>query len=349
MGNELAFLKSIIYSNFARLGFPLKISYAVTYRCNLQCKICNIWKKPLVQDELTPGEIDAFFEKANKFFWVNLTGGEVFLRPDLHEIVGSILTHCRDLHSLHVATNGQLKDKAVDLVKFTRQKNSALKIVFTVSIDGPLPLHDALRGRDGAWERAMGTFLALASMDNVKPQIGFTLSEHNASSFPDTFAAIKQRYPPLRFDDININIFQKSAIYYENQDMPDCDYGELVNRTRQILEMDKDAFSVNNFLRRSYLRLFPRYIRRKKYPIKCQALSSTCFLDPYGNLYPCLAFNKKLANIKQMRASLATLWNSQEAREIAKECSHNICPSCWSPCDAYSAIGGSLAQSLCVL
>ena len=347
MGKKLVFLKSILYSNFARLGFPLKISYAVTYRCNLQCKICNIWKKPPSKDELTPGEVDVFFRKANKFFWVGLTGGEVFLREDLPEVVGSILTHCKDLYSLHVATNGQLKDKVVDLVNFIRKKHTALKIIFTVSIDGPISLHDQLRGKEGAWEKAMQTFLALKPMDNVKPQIGFTLSAYNASSFPDTFAAIKERYPALRFDDININIFQKSAIYYENQDMPECDYQDLVNRTRQILEMDQDAFSVNNFLRRSYLRLFPRYVRRKRYPIRCQALSSTCFLDPCGNIYPCLAFNKKLVNIRQMSKDFTWFWNSQESVALAKACSQGQCPSCWSPCDAYSAIGGSLAQSLC--
>ena len=49
--NDLRFISRAFISNFTRLNFPFKISYAVTYRCNLQCKMCNIWKKEHQQKE----------------------------------------------------------------------------------------------------------------------------------------------------------------------------------------------------------------------------------------------------------------------------------------------------------
>jgi len=343
---ELLFLKSILLSNFLRLNFPLKISFAVTYKCNLRCKMCNIWKKSPPEGEITLKEIDTFFKNAPKFYWVGITGGEPFLRRDLPEIADIVLTYCYRLSALHFATNGQLSDKIINLVRYIRKKNAKLKIVFTVSIDGPPALHNEIRGQAGAWENAIETFIRLKDMESVKAQIGFTLTSHNLGRFEETFSSIREFDPALRFDDININIFQRSNFYYENQDMPGHDTDELVAETKKILNSDKDDFSVNNFLRRKYLRLYPRYVRTKKYPLKCQALSSTCFLDPYGNLFPCLAYSKKLLNIKDIKEPLASIWNKDYARKLSSECSNNICPSCWSPCDAYSAIGGSVIRML---
>lgn len=343
---DLLFLKSILISNFSRLNFPLKVSYAVTYRCNLRCKMCNIWKKDSFHSELTTKEIYTFFKNANKFYWVGITGGEPFLRADLPEIMDIILGHCSRLSAVHFATNGQLTDKIVSLVKYIHKRNRKLQIVFTVSVDGPPLLHNEIRGKAGAWENAVNTFMLLKDMKSVKPQIGFTFSSHNLGRFEDTFISLREVYPAIRFDDININIFQKSSIYYENQDMQDFDHGKLLDEIKRILSMDKDSFSTNNFLRRKYLRLYPTYLRTKRYPLKCQALSSTCFLDPYGNLFPCLVYNKRLLNVKDIKKGLGLIWNEDYAKNLSFECSNNICPSCWSPCDAYSAIGGSLLESL---
>lgn len=344
--NSLHFLKSVLISNFTRLNFPLKISFAVTYKCNLRCKMCNIWKKSLPQEEMSVKEIGDFFKNASKFYWIGITGGEPFLRPDLPEITDIILTYSKRLNAIHFATNGQLAGKIVNVVRCIRKKNKKLKIVFTVSVDGPPDLHNEIRGREGAWQNAVNTYLELKHGEGVKAQIGFTLSMHNLGKFEDTFSSLRQLDPSLRFDDINVNIFQKSNFYYENQDMNDCDTTKLANETRKILNLDNDAFSVNNFLRRNYLKLYPKYIRTKKYPVKCQALSSTCFLDPYGNLFPCLAYNRKVMNIKDAREDFGSIWNKNYTRKLRLDVQNNACPSCWSPCDAYSAIGGSLISLL---
>lgn len=343
---DLFFLKSVLISNFKRLNFPLKISYAVTYKCNLKCRICNIWKKDAKERELSLSEIESFFRCARKFYWVGITGGEPFLREDLAELVDIITFYSERLTALHFSTNGSMPEKILSLVEYIQRKNKKPRIVFTVSIDGPKGAHDSIRGREGAWENAVNTFKQLKKMKRVKVQAGFTLSSHNLGLFRDTLAGIKEFFPPLKFDDININIFQKSRIYYDNLDMPYPAQNRVLNETREILDMDRDGFSINNFLRRHYLKLYPRYIRTNRYPIKCQALSSTCFLDPYGNLFPCPVYEQKLFNVRQMQEDLGRIWNKAPARKLSADCLRNNCPSCWSPCDAFSAIGGSLLQAL---
>lgn len=305
--------------------------------------MCNIWKKPYIP-ELTVEELDDFFKKSNKFSWIGITGGEPFLREDLPQITDLILSRCDRLCAIHFATNGTLTERIISLTERIKKKNKRIKLLFTVSIDGPGALHDDIRGVKGTWEKAINIFKHLRNNMPAQVRIGFTLSPFNMDSFEDTFFSIKKVYPNLKFDDMTVNIFQKSGFYYDNQEAQDLDFQKLPSRIKKILAMDNGGFSINNFLRRTYLRLYPKHLETKKCPLKCQALSSTCFLDPYGNLYPCAVYNKALINIRKLSLPFEVLWNSREAKLLSYECANNICPACWSPCDAYSAILGSLLR-----
>jgi len=74
---EFNFIKGIIFSNFKRLDCPYKLTFALTYRCNSRCQICQIWKKKK-HKELSLLEIEKFFTINDFFNWIDLTGGEVF-------------------------------------------------------------------------------------------------------------------------------------------------------------------------------------------------------------------------------------------------------------------------------
>src|SRR5436189_2825802 len=65
-------------------GMPTDVSIITTYRCQMQCKMCNIWENPTDRKlEITPEEL----EKLPSFKFVNITGGEPFVRNDLEDIV----------------------------------------------------------------------------------------------------------------------------------------------------------------------------------------------------------------------------------------------------------------------
>jgi len=340
----LGMLGAIAASNVMRLRHPLKISFAVTWRCNLRCRMCNIWRKGEAGPELTPAEVDDFFRRSDGFRWVGLTGGEPFLRPDLPEIV-DVVARCRGLDSIHVNTNGQLREPALRLLEHIRSRHPRLRPVLTVSLDGPPRVHDEIRGRQGAWDRAVATFIAVKGIPGVKAQIGYTVSDHNLGRFTEGLDALREAWPGLRFDDINVNIFQTSSLYYGNQGMAPPDAASVLREIDAILLLDRDRFSVNNFLRRRYLRLYKRFLAVRRSPLRCQALSATCFLDPTGDLYPCIVYRKTLANVRGLEGGVRELWNSAAARALHWECSHHRCPACWSPCDAFSAIGGSLIRA----
>jgi Fe-coproporphyrin III synthase len=342
MNRKLRFAKKVLSSNFRRLPFPHKISFLLTYRCNLRCKMCNIWQKAPAK-ELSLEEIDRFFRVSNRFSWVGITGGEPFLREDIGEVIKVILGNCPELSAIHFATNGTMSERIIDVVKEAlRYTQGRTALLFTLSIDGPPDLHDKIRGQEGAWAKCMATFKRLKEIRTIKTRLGITLAHHNLKEFPGLFASLKDSEPSLRFDDITINMFHRSSFYYGNDAMPALDPSGAIEAIDTILKMDKDRFTVNNFLRRKYLALYKRYIKNNKCPLRCQALSATCILDPYGNIYPCGVYEKRIAHIHECDYDLKMLWAEPRIREISAQCSRSMCPSCWSPCDAYSAIGSSL-------
>ena len=342
MLREIKYINKIISSNFTRLSFPHKLSYILTYRCNLLCKMCNIWKKNPVE-ELNLNQIEEFFTKSNRFSWVGLTGGEPFLREDITEVAKIILDNCQELVAMHFATNGTMTGRILEFVeKILKYKSKKVKLLFTLSIDGPAELHDKIRGVNGAWLQCVSTFKKLKDIKSVQPRIGITLSHYNFDKFYETFTSLKEIYSPLRFDDIGINIFHRSVFYYDNNNMPELDHKSIIRAIDQILAMDKDRFTANNFLRRKYLMLYKRYAVNKRPPLKCQALSSTCVMEPQGDVYPCGIYANKVANIREECSDLGEIWSRRSVKDVSMKCLKGMCPACWTPCDAYNAILGSL-------
>ena len=335
-------LRSVLTSTFKRLDHPFKLSFAVTYQCNLQCRMCNIWRKPADAKELSIAEINTFLSRTQGLSWVGLTGGEPFLRSDLPQIVEAVHRHCGEsLLAVHFATNGQLVEKIAGLLEHLARMKRRWRPTFTVSIDGPPELHDEIRGRTGAWDRAVETLRLLKSTAGVKAQVGFTLSQHNLQAFAGTCAALEGAVPGFRRDDITVSIFHRSGFYYENTGMPGLDRKVLEADIDEILRELGPVAGPAAFLRNRYLRLYKRYATTQRSPVTCRALSSLCYLDPAGDLYPCAIFNKRLINVREMTGTFGELWRSPEARTIAGECARGRCPSCWNPCDAYSSMAAS--------
>ena len=111
----LSLAQKICKANFTRLPFPYKLTYAITYQCNYRCKTCNIWQRSST-NELTFHEIRAFFKTSHQFSWIHLTGGEIFLRKDVLDIVDVIMTECSRLLLINFPTNGFMTDRIVSTV-----------------------------------------------------------------------------------------------------------------------------------------------------------------------------------------------------------------------------------------
>lgn len=61
------------------LSHPTDASIITTYRCQMRCKMCNIWRYPTdVKKEIQPEELEIL----PRLKFINLTGGEPFQRKE---------------------------------------------------------------------------------------------------------------------------------------------------------------------------------------------------------------------------------------------------------------------------
>ena len=123
----------------------------VTYRCNFQCRICDFWKPMYDKShELSLADVRIIGEKLNRLgtLIISLAGGEPLIREDLPEII-RILNQAN--HFPVLITNGWYVDEP-----FGRAILQAGLQEISVSVDYATPAkHDAQRGREGAWDRAI--------------------------------------------------------------------------------------------------------------------------------------------------------------------------------------------------
>jgi MoaA/NifB/PqqE/SkfB family radical SAM enzyme len=339
MLSRCALVKKIIFSNFLRPGFPYKLTFAVTYKCNLKCKTCFIWKKEQ-KNELGLSEIEQFFKKSNLFSWIDLIGGEIFLREDLPEILEIIFRHCRQLRILHFPTNGYLTEKIINIVKKICQYRKNIILVITVSMDGPEKINNEIRGNENAWARSLDTFIGLKKLGLKFVYLGYTISKYNSGSLEDMLLAVRKYYPRIGYNDIHVNIPYISEHYLNNASMHFMP-GDFSTEDIENFSKGKSA-AIKNFLERQYFKLIPDYLSLKQMPLKCQALASTCFIDPYGDIYPCIVYNRKISNIRDIDYDLHKFWKEDRVNAVRKEILDKECQGCWTPCEAYPAIMGSI-------
>ena len=90
---------------------PTDMCIITTYRCPMRCKMCNIWEHPTdKRKEITPEEIKLL--PSVKF--INLTGGEPFIREDLEQIVEVCFTKSP---RVVISTSGWYEDRVIALAK----------------------------------------------------------------------------------------------------------------------------------------------------------------------------------------------------------------------------------------
>jgi AdoMet-dependent heme synthase len=160
------------------------IQWHLTERCNLRCRHC--YQSTPDGDEMSLPEILVVLDEIAQMFeaWsqaygmafspsFTITGGEVFLRDDVFDILSTIKEHGFEISIL---SNGTLIDAQ------TARRLGELKVSgVQVSIEGPREVHEKIRGR-GTFNAALEGVYHLVTED-IPVTLNATLSALNADHF----------------------------------------------------------------------------------------------------------------------------------------------------------------------
>ena len=344
---QLGLLTEIMAANVRSPKLPYKVTFVATYHCNFRCEMCNIWQKKSV-NEMTPSEVALFFDRWPQFRWVHLTGGELFMRRDLDDLVAAIQKSCKSLFLLNFPTTGWFGDKTVKLVERTLERGVG-RLMVTISLDGPKAIHEEMRGLPGSWDRAIETFRRLRGIrrSNFQAVIGMTLLTKNADLVEATIAAVREVIPDFKRTELHLNIGHESGHYFDNLGQAVAvDHRRVARAIADHSARNGHGLHPVHFLENRYQALVPAYYETGRSPLPCSALSTSCFIDAYWNLFPCSIWDEKIGNLRESAFDLQALWSSPRRLELRQNVSEENCPHCWTPCEAYPTVLANLARAV---
>jgi len=271
---QIGLASAILGANIRTPDLPYKVTFVATYHCNFRCEMCNIWQKKSV-NEMTPEEVGLFFDRWPQFKWVHLTGGELFMRRDLDELVAAIQKYNRSLYLLNFPTTGWFGDKTVSLVERTLARGVG-RLMVTISLDGPRALHEEMRGLPGSFDKALETFKRLRGIrrSNFQTVIGMTLMAKNASKVDDTIAAVRQIIPDFSRSELHLNVGHESGHYFDNIGTPQVEHhhAEIIRSIEDHRKKNGSSLHPVKFLEDRYQALISNYYETGKSPLPCTAL-----------------------------------------------------------------------------
>ena len=158
-----------------RIPLPTSVEIAITGRCNLHCQYCFYNDEMVALRDQSTEEWLAFFEKLGDLAVrrVTLTGGEVFTRRDIWELIDGIIAN-RMRYS--ILSNGTLIDEQV-LAQFQVGKRRLRLDSIQISIDGSCAeVHN--RSRPNSFDRALRG-LRLLKEAGFPVTVRTTINKHN--------------------------------------------------------------------------------------------------------------------------------------------------------------------------
>ena len=92
-----------------------------------------------------------------------------------------------------------------------------------------------------------------------------------------------------------------------------------------------------------YLSNMVNYVRNRRRLFRCFSGTHSLFMDPYGNIFPCILLNKLLGDVT--KSSFDDIWISDKAEAIRQFIDDEHC-SCWCACEMMPSLSRNLKVML---
>lgn len=337
----LNFLNDVAKSNLSLLHAPYKLNFCITYICQSRCLTCNIWQRR-PKGELTLEEIQSLAKNSPFVKWLQITGGEPFVRSDIDKIAQAF---AKNLYILSIPTNSlcdtrMVKEKVKSILSF-----GIPNFVLTLSLDGYEQLHDTIRGVHGNFRRVIETYNSLEGLQSkhFKIVFGYTMSRMNEGKLAETIQRMTRLLPQISADDFHLNLAQNSGNYYENLENDITPNKQVaIAELKQFLPMRSNSFNKFNFIETRFVKGLISFSESGKSPLLTKELESSCFLDSFGHVYPSIMWDESIGNIRQSGYDLRKLWYNNKAQEICDVIKNGGSPQHWTSCESYQTMLGHL-------
>lgn len=279
-----------------RLGVPLTVQLDLTYRCNERCVHCYLDHED--HGEMNTAEIKDVLDQlaAAGVFFLNVSGGEIFMRRDLFEIIE---------HARKLMFSVKLKTNAV-MIRAAKAKRIAELGVHSVQISlysHVAETHDAITKLRGSFRRTIEG-ARLLKEQGVDVSFANVLMKGNEGDYRDVQELARQM-------GIGYNV--------------DATITPMMDGDRSVLALNIDAQTLERvFHDESVVGDAQAFCTPPSGPpeaadafdtLPCSAGHTACYISPYGDVYPCVQFPLPCGNVRESK--FIDIWrDSPQFKEV---------------------------------
>ena len=294
---------------------PLFVHFECTYRCNMKCIFCNVWRKNIFENEATTPELKQRLLECWDLgcSFASFTGGEPLLRSD----IGKLLEFSSRKIGLFtgLVTNGILLDKKIDEIS---KYIDFLAVSFDVNNKQTF---NRTRGVD-AFEKVKKN-IEFAKRIGVEIDLFSVITKETFEFIDDTIEFAKSLELPIHFSPVD-NVSREFVDVSEAQELKIDETSKVLKKLNEEKRKYKKIHFESDYFKFQSLGGFNTLIR-------CSSASTTISLKPDASVaLPCPFFT--LMEIKKDE-NLRNRLKSEKARSIIEQCGKwDFCKYCSINC-----------------
>jgi MoaA/NifB/PqqE/SkfB family radical SAM enzyme len=309
-------------------ALPFNVTVSVTFRCPSRCLTCNVTSRKA--QELTPDEFRRIFRSLGKnAYWVTLSGGEPFLRPDLPDIVDAI-TEESSPSIINIPTSGTTHAHIFKFLPEILKKTRGSQLTLNFSLDEIGDRHDQIRRTPKNWEKTLESLRFARSLQSDFPHL--TIGIHTVISVfnIDRLPAIYEELQKLSPDSYITEIAEERAELLtlgSGITPPASKYIDAIDFIlARIRAKPQHGFaSVINQFRLEYYNLVKKTLLEKRQVIPCFAGSASCHISADGAVWGCCVRAESLGNLRDVDYDFAGIWKNPDAQKFRNSVKRKEC------------------------
>jgi len=276
------------------LNIPLSVQLDLTYRCNERCVHCYLDHDD--HGEMTTEEIKHLLDEMASagVFILTLSGGEIFVRKDFFEILeyARQRTFCVKLKTnailIREAEAARIRDLGVESIQ--------------ISIYSHRPeVHDAITLVRGSLERSLDAIRFLKSQ-GLRVVIANVLMIQNVQDYTGVRALAEE-------------LGVESTL--------DPTITPMMDGNRSVLSLSVDQSALQQVFRDTglvgnvdeFCAVAAPADENALSSLPCSASHTTCYVSPYGDVFPCVQFPLPTGNVRKQR--FLDIWrHSDQMNEV---------------------------------
>ena len=307
---------------------PLSVHFDLTYRCNERCVHCYLDHDD--HGELTTAEclkvLDDLARSGTLF--LTFSGGEIFLRPDLYEILAA----ARRLHfDISLKSNALLvtAERAARLREF-----GVRRVQISVYSDIPA-IHDAITKVPGSLERTLAAIPILLE-HGLQVKLACPLMKENLMAYRGVMALAEKLGVPYILDLTITPMMDGSSGPLQHRASVSSLLPVLRDPALQACKPQPSAAAASTLdvLPSMFGSALSSGIESAAYEdLPCSAGHNSCYISPYGDVFPCVQLPQAAGNLR--REKFDDIWYHAPQLERLRAIRESQLPIC-SRCEIRS-------------